>query len=352
MDIFNSVIALCVLSATMEPTEGFCPRGGRLVTIDEAYQKCREIGPLLGKWEIARLDGGGSISGKGYQPDCLHRIFVGENKIEKNDNRKLKCSIYKKPKFIISSINDKCPAGYDIADENTVQLYFGLALNVMKSQGAALLANGYTFQEDGAIQPSDRKGWQRSNKQICVKTYFAVGRYPDEKLAPIEALFPRGQRLAQFHEALKDRDKIGPFLDEGETARLNHGASISVITRHHHDRYSNDYRFNHLDNRKLNCSIYKIPDFRISPMNAACPNGFQVADEKAVNLYFDSAVQAVRFHYKDVIFDEGQNTFQCKVRLANGASLDECGGIWPADPTPLENQLCVKINYDVYRNTN
>jgi hypothetical protein len=90
-------------------SDGSCPSGYVLATPAEARANVQSACTVLGTWYIARLAGGGSMDGPGY--NC---------KVRDTDTRPLGNSLCRKvasnpAPFVVTGSDGSCPAGYVLA---------------------------------------------------------------------------------------------------------------------------------------------------------------------------------------------------------------------------------------------
>lgn len=135
-------------------SDGVCPAGFELVTPADARANATEACNALGTWYIARLAGGGSMDGPGY--DC---------KIRDTDTRALGNSLCRKvasrPKFLASDSDGVCPGGYVLASASEARENKAEACGVLGTWYIARLAGGGSM--DGAgydckIRDTDTRG--------------------------------------------------------------------------------------------------------------------------------------------------------------------------------------------------
>jgi opacity protein-like surface antigen len=215
--------------------DGQCPSGYVLATVADVKANEKQACAALGEWYIARLAGGGSMDGPGY--NC---------KIRDHDDRKLGDSLCLRLEFKASKGDGQCPAGFTLATPQEARANQQQACAALGEWYIARLAGGGSMDGPGyncKIRDLDTRGVGDS---LC----RAGSPAPIEfKASKGDGQCSDGLTLATPQEARANEKQACAALGEWYIARLAGGGSM--------DGPGYNCKIRDKDDRKLGDSLCK-----------------------------------------------------------------------------------------------
>ena len=205
-DVAEEAQALGIAAEVVGDTT--CPTDYSLATPAEARANQSAICSKLGTWDIARLDGGGSMDGPGY--GCTIRDV---------DTRGLGHAVCKKPVQFTRGIGDNvCPSGYTVANSMVARANQSALCAQLGTWDIARLAGGGSMDGPGSgctIRDVDTRGLGHT---ACVQldAVRAIGDKP----------CPAGTALISPQEARARQSALCGKLGAWDIARLDGGGSM------------------------------------------------------------------------------------------------------------------------------
>ncbi|MEC4811719.1 MAG: hypothetical protein SAK29_00290 [Scytonema sp. PMC 1069.18] len=108
--LFQTQPVFAAVSDAQEVKGETCPSGQIYINLYDALQNRSELCSKMGQYDIARIGGGGSMDGPGY-----------ECKIRASDTRSLGNAWCKKLDIAVNVGDAKCPSGYSLATTQDVE---------------------------------------------------------------------------------------------------------------------------------------------------------------------------------------------------------------------------------------
>lgn len=139
--------------------DNYCPAGYTLVTYDEAKANTQKLCSIMGTWDIARLEGMGSMDGPGY--GC---------KVREHDSRDLGNSLCVQLEVVEGQGDNTCPKGYTLVTPTAARDNNGYVCSKLTEWSIARLYHGGSMDGPGYYCKVRDKDTRTLGNSVCRKT--------------------------------------------------------------------------------------------------------------------------------------------------------------------------------------
>jgi hypothetical protein len=150
---------LMALDIEVTDSDYYCSEGFTLVDPNDARAKNQELCALLGKWDIVRLEGGGSMSGQGY--GCA--VFD-------LDPRGLGGSLCVELDAYVEEGDSTCPGGYTLVTTAAARDNQDYVCSMLGKWWICRLANGGSISGPGYECTVFEEDTRHLGASVCRKT--------------------------------------------------------------------------------------------------------------------------------------------------------------------------------------